>query len=43
MYRQALYPAEVLPYETRVKGLGFLNIITQGSSCINTFAYVDIL
>ncbi|EIN12674.1 general substrate transporter [Punctularia strigosozonata HHB-11173 SS5] len=34
---QALYPMEVLSYESRAKGLGFLNIITQGSSCINTF------
>ncbi|KIY67110.1 general substrate transporter [Cylindrobasidium torrendii FP15055 ss-10] len=34
---QALYPAEVLGYEARAKGLAFLNICTQGSSCINTF------
>ncbi|KAF9267447.1 general substrate transporter [Marasmius fiardii PR-910] len=34
---QALYPAEVLSYQARAKGLAFLNIYTQGSSCINTF------
>jgi len=34
---QAVYPAEVLPYETRAKGLAFLNIVTQSSTCINTF------
>jgi sugar porter (SP) family MFS transporter len=34
---QALYPAEVLAYETRAKGLAFLTIIVQASSCINTF------
>ncbi|KZS90463.1 general substrate transporter [Sistotremastrum niveocremeum HHB9708] len=34
---QALYPSEVLPYENRAKGLAFGNIITQGSSCLNTF------
>jgi len=34
----ALYPMEVLSYEVRAKGLAFLNLVTQGSSCINTFA-----
>ncbi|KAG8736112.1 hypothetical protein FRC12_017773 [Ceratobasidium sp. 428] len=34
---QALYPAEILSYQSRAKGLAFLNIVTQGSSCINTF------
>ncbi|KAL0578632.1 hypothetical protein V5O48_003375 [Marasmius crinis-equi] len=34
---QALYPAEVLSYQARAKGLAFLNICTQASSCINTF------
>ncbi|TDL26903.1 general substrate transporter [Rickenella mellea] len=34
---QALYPAEVLGYEARSKGLAFLTIIVQASSCINTF------
>ncbi|KAF8917115.1 general substrate transporter [Mucidula mucida] len=34
---QALYPAEVLGYQARAKGLAFLNICTQASSCINTF------
>lgn len=37
---QALYPAEVLSYQSRAKGLAFLNVVTQGSSCINTFGYV---
>lgn len=37
---QALYPAEVLSYESRAKGLAFLNVVAQASSCINTFAYV---
>ncbi|KAF8655480.1 hypothetical protein AX16_003038 [Volvariella volvacea WC 439] len=35
---QALYPAEVLSYEARAKGLAFLGIVTQTSSLINTFA-----
>lgn len=35
---QALYPMEVLSYEMRAKGLAFLNLVTQGSSCINTWA-----
>ncbi|KAI0269821.1 general substrate transporter [Gloeopeniophorella convolvens] len=35
---QALYGAEVLSYEARAKGLAFLNIVAQASSCINTFA-----
>ncbi|KAA1469980.1 general substrate transporter [Dentipellis sp. KUC8613] len=34
---QALYGAEVLSYEARAKGLAFLNIVAQASSCINTF------
>ena len=36
-YRQALYPAEVLGYQARAKGLAFLGIVTQVASCINTF------
>ncbi|KAI0044397.1 general substrate transporter [Auriscalpium vulgare] len=35
---QALYGAEVLSYEARAKGLAFLNLVNQASSCINTFA-----
>ncbi|KAI0061709.1 general substrate transporter [Artomyces pyxidatus] len=35
---QALYGAEVLSYEARAKGLAFLNLVAQASSCINTFA-----
>lgn len=34
---QALYPAEVLGYEVRAKGLAFLNIVSQVATCINTF------
>ncbi|KDR77321.1 hypothetical protein GALMADRAFT_279081 [Galerina marginata CBS 339.88] len=34
---QALYPAEVLSYEARAKGLAFLGIVAQGASLINTF------
>ncbi|KDQ11493.1 hypothetical protein BOTBODRAFT_147205 [Botryobasidium botryosum FD-172 SS1] len=34
---QALYPAEVLSYQSRAKGLAFLNVVVQASSCINTF------
>jgi MFS family permease len=34
---QALYPAEVLGYEARAKGLAFLGIITNVASLINTF------
>ncbi|KAK7056820.1 hypothetical protein VNI00_002537 [Paramarasmius palmivorus] len=34
---QALYPAEVLSYQARAKGLSFLNCVTQASSLINTF------
>lgn len=37
---QAIYPAEVLPYQTRAKGLAFLNIVVQASSCVNTFGLV---
>jgi hypothetical protein len=36
---QALYPMEILPFEVRAKGLAFLNVCTQGASCINTFGY----
>ncbi|KAF8583119.1 general substrate transporter [Ramaria rubella] len=35
---QALYPAEILDYESRVKGLSFLLVVVQAVSCINTFA-----
>ncbi|KAG6841986.1 hypothetical protein C0991_004477 [Blastosporella zonata] len=35
--RQALYPAEVLGYEVRAKGLAFLGIWSQAANCINTF------
>jgi len=35
---QALYGTEVLGYEVRAKGLAFQNVVTQASSCINTFA-----
>jgi MFS family permease len=34
---QALYPAEVLGYSARAKGLGFLGVISQAASLINTF------
>ncbi|RDB18019.1 Lactose permease [Hypsizygus marmoreus] len=34
---QALYPAEVLSYQARAKGLAFLGIVSQISTCINTF------
>ncbi|KAF8073785.1 general substrate transporter [Lyophyllum atratum] len=34
---QALYPAEVLSYEARAKGLAFLNICAQVATLINTF------
>jgi sugar porter (SP) family MFS transporter len=34
---QALYPAEVLSYQARAKGLAFLNIVSQASTLINTF------
>ncbi|PPQ98005.1 hypothetical protein CVT26_003067 [Gymnopilus dilepis] len=34
---QALYPTEVLSYETRAKGLAFLGIVLHGTSLINTF------
>jgi len=34
---QALYPAEVLSYQARAKGLAFLNICSQVSGLINTF------
>lgn len=35
---QALYPTEVLTFETRAKGLALQNLLTQAVSCINTFA-----
>jgi len=31
---QAVYPAEVLTYEMRAKGLAFLAIVTQVSTCV---------
>ncbi|KAF9497680.1 general substrate transporter [Pleurotus eryngii] len=34
---QALYPAEVLSYEARAKGLAFLGIVSQCALLINTF------
>ncbi|KAJ7288356.1 general substrate transporter [Mycena rebaudengoi] len=34
---QALYPAEVLSFEVRAKGLAFLGICSQSASLINTF------
>lgn len=34
---QALYPAEVLGYEARAKGLAFLGVVSQAASLINTF------
>jgi hypothetical protein len=34
---QALYPAEVLSYENRAKGLGVQSLFTNAVSCINTF------
>ncbi|KAJ3509423.1 hypothetical protein NLJ89_g5230 [Agrocybe chaxingu] len=34
---QALYPAEVLSYQARAKGLAFLGIVAQVSTLINTF------
>ncbi|KAJ2919200.1 hypothetical protein MD484_g1231, partial [Candolleomyces efflorescens] len=34
---QALYPAEVLSYQARAKGLAFLGVVTQLASLINTF------
>ena len=37
-FRQALYPAEVLAYDARAKGLAFLGVVVQASSLINTFA-----
>ncbi|THU93494.1 general substrate transporter [Dendrothele bispora CBS 962.96] len=35
----ALYPAEVLSYQARAKGLAFLNICTQAATTINTFGF----
>ncbi|TEB39855.1 general substrate transporter [Coprinellus micaceus] len=35
---QALYPAEVLGYDARAKGLAFLGVVVQAASLINTFA-----
>ncbi|KAJ6584954.1 general substrate transporter [Mycena capillaripes] len=34
---QAVYPAEVLSYEVRTKGLAFLGLCTQSASLITTF------
>ena len=34
---QALYPAEVLPFENRAKGLALQGWATSAVSCINTF------
>ncbi|PPR07805.1 hypothetical protein CVT26_014990 [Gymnopilus dilepis] len=34
---QALYPAEVLSYQARAKGLAFLGIVSQIATLINTF------
>ncbi|PPQ80982.1 hypothetical protein CVT25_015135 [Psilocybe cyanescens] len=34
---QALYPAEVLSYQVRAKGLAFLGIVAQVATLINTF------
>jgi len=34
---QALYPAEVLSYENRAKGLALQGIVTNSVSLINTF------
>ncbi|KAF6757384.1 general substrate transporter [Ephemerocybe angulata] len=34
---QALYPAEVLGYQARAKGLAFLGVVSQIASLINTF------
>jgi len=34
---QALYPAEVLGYQARAKGLAFLGIVAQVATLINTF------
>ncbi|KAF4617666.1 hypothetical protein D9613_005871 [Agrocybe pediades] len=34
---QALYPAEVLSYQARAKGLAFLGIVSQVATLINTF------
>jgi hypothetical protein len=42
LFSQALYPMEILSFEVRAKGLAFLNICTQGASCINTFGLVTL-
>lgn len=34
---QGLYPAEVLAYENRAKGLALQGWVTNAVSCINTF------
>lgn len=34
---QALYPAEVLSYQNRAKGLALQGWVTSAVSCINTF------
>ena len=41
--RQALYPAEVLSYQARAKGLAFLGIVSQIATLINTFGYVGLI
>lgn len=33
-----MYPAEVLAYDARAKGLAFLGVVVQAASLINTFA-----
>ncbi|KZT52563.1 general substrate transporter [Calocera cornea HHB12733] len=35
---QALYPAEVMSYEGRAKGLAWYTLISQATNCVNTFA-----
>lgn len=40
--RQTLYPAEVLAYEVRAKGLAFLGIASGIATLINTFGWVVI-
>jgi hypothetical protein len=40
---QALYPAEVLPFEVRAKGLVLQGWVTSAASCINTFGFPSAL
>jgi hypothetical protein len=35
----AVYPAEVLSYQSRAKGLALVNILNKVVSCINTFGW----